>query len=345
MASDMYEVRDIAGRGLGCIASKDIKKGSLILSENPQIPDIHNSTNNIWALMEAFLQMSESDKLEYMSLHDKYDNMEVLPSYSQLLMKQELLDMKSRISFIFGEETEKVLKIYRIYESNCFDDGVSIKASRLNHSCNANTSFVVLDNVPDQIRAISNIKQGEEITINYLSASDFSMMNREFRQASLLKAWHFICSCDLCENGPDNYGDELEELIAEAREYHKQCDEAFKEGPVDGYKHFPLELCRRELKCYRQIYKLAKDQNLRPISLFRVVERAFATGSLGYQLYKTEDLKIDCEQFAKAADKFGKILGKDLVNRGTPDFWKTIYENFELYMMGQPYGAIYFKIV
>ena len=341
----MYEVKRVEGKGFGCIATKDIKKGDLILSENPQIPDVHNRPNDIWGLMESFNQLNEADRLEYMTLHDKYDDLQALPSYSQLLINQELLDKKSRISFMFGEDTEKVLKIYRIYESNCFDDGVSIKASRFNHSCDPNTSFVVLDNVPDQIRAISNIKKGEEITINYLSDWNCSMRNREFRQASLLKSWHFICLCDLCENGADDIDDTLEELIAEAGEYHKQCHEAFKASLLERYQYYPLELCRREIRCYRQIYKLAKDKKLRPISLFRVIERAFATASLGYQMYKAEDLQHDCENFARAAEKFEKILGKVLVNKGITDFWKPFYENFELHMSKQPYGFVYYRII
>ena len=160
-----------------------------------------------------------------------------------------------------------------------------------------------------------------------------------------MKSWHFICLCDLCENGADDIDDTLEELIAEAGEYHKQCHEAFKASLLERYQYYPLELCRREIRCYRQIYKLAKDKKLRPISLFRVIERAFATASLGYQMYKAEDLQHDCENFARAAEKFEKILGKVLVNKGITDFWKPFYENFELHMSKQPYGFVYYRII
>ena len=33
----IYKVVNIEGKGLGCVASTDIKRGSLILNENPQI--------------------------------------------------------------------------------------------------------------------------------------------------------------------------------------------------------------------------------------------------------------------------------------------------------------------
>ena len=35
--SSVYKVTEIEGKGLGCVATVDIEKGSLILTENPQI--------------------------------------------------------------------------------------------------------------------------------------------------------------------------------------------------------------------------------------------------------------------------------------------------------------------
>ena len=71
MSSNMYEVKRIEGKGLGCIASKDINKGVLILSESPQIPDIHGSAQSIMTLLESYQKMSKADQQEYMKLHDK----------------------------------------------------------------------------------------------------------------------------------------------------------------------------------------------------------------------------------------------------------------------------------
>ena len=80
---------------------------------------------------------------------------------------------------------------------------------------------------------------------------------------------------------------------------------------------------------------------MRPISLFRIVERAFGAASLGYQLYKEDDLKTEGENFAKVAEDFEKILGKGLVNKAIPNFWKHHYENFEKIMTDQAYGGVY----
>ena len=35
--ADLFEVRKVEGKGLGCFATKDIKRGTVILKEAPQI--------------------------------------------------------------------------------------------------------------------------------------------------------------------------------------------------------------------------------------------------------------------------------------------------------------------
>ena len=71
-----------------------------------------------------------------------------------------------------------------------------------------------MDHSQNQVRAIKNIKAGEEINISYLG--NFKILrNRKFRQNKLFNSWHFVCSCDLCKNDEDET-DEFEALINEA---------------------------------------------------------------------------------------------------------------------------------
>ena len=67
------------------------------------------------------------------------------------------------------EKAEKILNIVGIYYSNCLVDGVEIKRARFNHSCRPNT-FQQLDlhGISNEIKAVSNIEPGQEITINYV---------------------------------------------------------------------------------------------------------------------------------------------------------------------------------
>ena len=74
MMSSVYKVTEINGKGLGCVAIADIKKGSLILNENSQMrfdqgEEIEWSFKWIKNLLKSFNQMSKTDQLEYMKLH------------------------------------------------------------------------------------------------------------------------------------------------------------------------------------------------------------------------------------------------------------------------------------
>ena len=67
------------------------------------------------------------------------------------------------------EKAEKILNIVGIYYSNCLVDGVEIKRARFNHSCRPNTfQQLGLHGISNEIKAVSNIEPGQEITINYV---------------------------------------------------------------------------------------------------------------------------------------------------------------------------------
>ena len=79
MDQHLYKVVQIENKGQGCIALKDIKKGTLILQEKPQIvakshginPD-GSKTVNILEIIKAFGQMSEMEKDGYFKLHNRH---------------------------------------------------------------------------------------------------------------------------------------------------------------------------------------------------------------------------------------------------------------------------------
>ena len=62
------------------------------------------------------------------------------------------------------EKAENILKIVGIYETNGFENGLKLKTARFNHSCWPN-AVQIIDT--DEIRATYDIKEGQEITINY----------------------------------------------------------------------------------------------------------------------------------------------------------------------------------
>ena len=238
MASNVYQVKPIDGKGLGCFASMDIRKGALILSENPQIPgrtSEEKQDENKWIrkLFQSFSRLSKADQIEYMTLHDKYNDIQALPSEMKSRIEKELSVAKSNIKLIENDkdQVEKIMKIYNINSTNSFGSGLKIKTSRLNHSCQPNASAVQAEiDGQWELRAISKIKAGEEITINY-GTKEFGFRKRKFRQKYLFDRWFFNCSCNMCETTADEDDkNELDELLEEIEKLREKRFEALEMG-------------------------------------------------------------------------------------------------------------------
>ena len=341
MAS-VYKVAEIEGKGLGCVAILDIEKGSLILNESSQmcgIPEeIKGSSKWMKTVLKSFYQMGKADQLEYMTLRNKCINFQ---DYQNFISKEDfdksLEDLRFEVSKFEHdpEKAEKVLKICCIYLTNRWnpnrsESGLMIKTSRFRHSCKPNAKTVVnADHDLGQVRAISNIKAGQEIHVNYNSENDqfIGFRNRKHRQKILFHGWFFVCSCDLCENDVDIDANAFETWIQDAEKLAIDRQTALKAGRSQGHLYYSLEKSRKELNCYKKLYQVGKVQKIQPIALFKILDRGFFTAVFGYQLYKTAELKMDAMNFAKAVEKFGKILGNDIVFPDNRNYYKHHYQN------------------
>ena len=347
MMSSVYKVTEIEGKGLGCVATVDIEKGSLILTENPQIcgntEEEEGSSQWIKSLLKSFKRMKKADQLKYMELHSKFNNFQGsqnspdskdIEMFKKEVMEKGVKNLKLEISKIEQnpEKAEEILKICCIYSTNDFPSGVKIKTSRFNHSCEGNATSIIMLNGEHQIRAILKIKAGKEISISYNNDPFSGFRNRKFRQMSLLMKWFFICSCELCQNYVDINTDASEVLIQEAETLAKDRRSALQAGISLGPLYYSLEKCKKDVSLYKQLYKVGKTQKIQPFFLYNLLDRAFDTSSFGYQLYKDADLKMDAVNFAKASEKFENILGNAVVTRGKPNYWKDIYQNYEKWL-------------
>ena len=68
-----------------------------------------------------------------------------------------------------GKKADEILKIIGIFIANNYENSLSIQISRFNHSCkpNAVNSANAVNSEFNEVRAIRNIKAGQEITISY----------------------------------------------------------------------------------------------------------------------------------------------------------------------------------
>ena len=70
-----------------------------------------------------------------------------------------------------------------------------------------------------EIRIVSKIGIGEEISINYTPRSLF-MKNFQFRQKFLLTAWGFKCTCAIClDESQNNANDDYEKFAKLLQEF------------------------------------------------------------------------------------------------------------------------------
>ena len=61
MENQLYEVVEVEGKNLGCVALKDVKKGTLILKEKPQFSYIEGASESdkIWT-KELFMRLLQN---------------------------------------------------------------------------------------------------------------------------------------------------------------------------------------------------------------------------------------------------------------------------------------------
>ena len=302
----MYEVKQIEGKGLGFVAVKNISKGSLILKETPQMPRVkgveapnpnvqgsieaHEKALKIWVhkVVSLFSEMNPADQEEYMKLHYGDENSFGIRHHDPNK----------------ADEIVMINKIIGIYIRNNFQNGLSIKTSRLNHSCKPNAiNSNVANSEFNEVRAICNIKAGQEITISYKEGDGglFGLRTTRSRQ-KILQDWGFTCICEFCQESEDDerttIQSEIQELI----------------GEVENLQPETPEKCRKMIDTYKQLYKLGKMTKAPPTSLYRVLENGYETSRYGYRICRltennqnSEEFKKDCIDFSKAAEAFGKL--------------------------------------
>ena len=403
---ELYHLAPTIEKGLGCFATEDIMKGTMILKETPQcvlgsgedqrffkihgkdVPLNFEAANEImesdikWIenVMSAFNGMIKIDQEEYLKLYDKYEELFDLtftngvkvalkeekvgstinvdhnnimsPVNYRLFQTGKLLEsLAKRKEYIFKfEKTQmkaaKILKVLNIFETNSLPNLVSIKISRFNHSCKPNAVWAQFEGY-SLITAMTNIKAGEEITINNVGPH-IEMKSRQERQQFLAWQREFICCCDLCK-----YGKEDQTTIAAYETFAKlnqemlrlkEPFEKYSQGGNGGFMHENdpkihadfAENSRKQVDIFKKMYQVGKEKKrLNSASLYKLLEEGFNSAFFGYQyanLMRSEELKEgfkkDCETFARTAEKFSDFLGNEMVQ---PDEWKERYKDFELF--------------
>jgi len=327
--TQLFEIQTIEGKGVGFVATKEIKRGTVIFTESPQLDlaleekgkiyDVEFNPILLEKVMSSFNRMKKTDQEDYLKLHNNFDHIHSLPPQKYSLLKTELEMRRLSLNSIEAnkEKAEEMIKIFNIYGSNAFLNGVYLKMSRLNHSCRPNAEICSDSDVskPLNIRAMSKIETGEEIFISYKFA--LVSMNRKERREFLIDRKHFVCHCRFCfedaedENDLKFYGmfRELENL---------KIDRGVGSATFEADDSYQAYIdCRKGVDLCKELYKLGKEKNLSPQVLFDILVDGFNFATIGFfpncEHEAKERFRNDCGTFVKAAGKFRKILANSIL--------------------------------
>jgi hypothetical protein len=113
-------------------------------------------------------------------------------------------------------------------EQNRIGQGISIRASALNHSCRPTAALVFKGDFAE-VRVMRDIAVGDEVTVNYMGV----LLEKAVRHKELAEKWKFICKCERCEAGdtPEELEgwERLKEIVMNQAYGHKEtATQSFK---------------------------------------------------------------------------------------------------------------------
>ena len=274
--SDLYELKSIDGKGLGAIAKQNIKRGTLILEEKPQISDDDNDIGKpewIKSVWESFKRMRKLDQEEYLKLP-------IVDIVQNTGLSPQAFQIEVTVKQMYGNESlptiGKILKTINIFKSNFWLNTdatwnkkarrVFIHSSRFNHSCQPNVRMWTLPNDQMICRTTKKIKAGEELTFSY-APIPFGLKNREFRQKFLKDQHDLICICDFCKVETEDKNDvaAFEAFEKEELELKRltNANEGLKGPNVKDCIDYEaiFQNAMKQIQCYKNIYNLGKKNN------------------------------------------------------------------------------------
>ena len=176
-AAGLFVVRAIDGKGSGCVASRDISRGTRLLAERPLLDVGPSSPGTLEAALAA---LSVSDQAEFWSLSQNEQKWGATKSVKGIFMTNAIP------SHAYSKEHRAVFAT----------------ASRFNHACDANATFRWHASLGClTVHATRPIPCGAEICVHY--GFPPGCVLREDRRRRLLQGFGFECECSACSlDGP-----------------------------------------------------------------------------------------------------------------------------------------------
>nr|XP_057945190.1 histone-lysine N-methyltransferase SMYD3 [Doryrhamphus excisus] len=180
----------------------------------PRIPtdSVRLAARVIFALLtpvkssnEEFYTLDEHESHLTSMSEQKKQGLSQLASMLELYLQQEVPDLAQEMTSTLPQSCRQPLDLIAKLTCNCFtisdgelqEIGVGLypSLSLLNHDCRPNC-VMVFEGAKLHLRAVQDIKPGEELTISYIGTLSLT----EERQKQMEDQYHFTCHCQKCDS-------------------------------------------------------------------------------------------------------------------------------------------------
>ena len=193
--TDTYMASSIQGKGIGLVATRDIRIGEEVIRETPLLVLRNGFSTEI--ATAAALSLSDSDQTLYNELSDCY-SMGGSPKTAMGIFMTNALPLGSQGNM----------------------GGVFPRIARINHSCRPNMNYHYNSKTgTGSVHALRPIPPGEELTQSYIPPCQPTADRRAF----LFNSFNFKCTCSCCvaesktKDKSDQRRAEIQMLSAEAK--------------------------------------------------------------------------------------------------------------------------------
>ncbi|KAG6299771.1 hypothetical protein E4U45_004312 [Claviceps purpurea] len=220
-ASDsMCALQDVPGKGKGLVATRNIPKGTRILSEQAlftitYVTDVQERQRLISQQVDL---LSNDQRDAFLSMHNVHTFNDTARRYLGIFQTNSL-------------PAEGI--------STPYNRAICLQTCRINHDCEYNAVFNWNEMIKRHtVHVIRDISAGEEITVSYV---DF-LRSREIRQIILKAAWDFTCSCRLCSL-PDEQSQERDRKLDQIVRLEELCKLEPKLFPLKTLRYYYAQIC------------------------------------------------------------------------------------------------------
>ncbi|KAK7531932.1 uncharacterized protein J3D65DRAFT_529095, partial [Phyllosticta citribraziliensis] len=193
-----YELRQIPGRGTAVFATRDICRGTFIMTESPiLVMEKGMDASDVMQVFQQYTKLTSQEMERFLSLYASDHSIQkaldsLKAKFEAGQVDERTMSYSTLISRVAGVAWTNS---YAVDEGNVAS-AVFVEQSRLNHSCLHNAGYdYKLERGVQALEAVRDIVAGEEITTCYCAVDGQKQASR----GAILKAeYGFDCLCPLC---------------------------------------------------------------------------------------------------------------------------------------------------